>query len=238
MEILQNAGSHRILAIMAGSAGESPLELIELAGRTSYQSRNRITKGSATKFVRMLRKIGHESVLEHSSMTVEFNNVSRGFTHELVRHRLVAYTQESTRRVDESDFGVVIPPDRDPDEKLVTLQIFDQIGVVSIPHIFTVSFGEWMKLNEQMYRGLRKASWKPEDARQVLPIGIKSQIVDTCNLREWRHIFRLRCAKDAHWEIRRVMVNLLREVQKRIPVIFDDFVIAKDGKSAVLRGGD
>jgi len=112
-EILQNQGSHRILAVMAGPEGESPLQLLELAGRTAYQSRDKISKESAARFVEMLRKRGHESVIEHSAMIVEFNNVSRGFTHELVRHRLASFTQESTRYVDESDFRVVIPPDKD-----------------------------------------------------------------------------------------------------------------------------
>src|SRR4030042_3621567 len=224
MEILQNAGSHRILAIMIGLEGENPLQLIELAGRTAYQSREKITDDSAIKFVEMIRKRGHESVIEHSAMTVEFNNVSRGLTHELVRHRLAAYTQESTRYVDESDFKVVIPPGKDSDEKIVTLEISDRIGAVPSPHIFTVSFRQWMQLNEQMYRGLRMAGWVTEDARQVLPIGIKSQIVITANLREWRHIFELRCAISAHWEIRRVMVNLLREAKERLPVVFDDLV--------------
>lgn len=226
-EILQNAGSHRILAILVGLEGENPLQLIELAGRTSYQSREKITEGSADKFVEMLRKRGHESVIEHSAMTVEFNNVSRGFTHELVRHRLASYTQESTRYVDESNFLVVIPPGKDPDEKLVELNL---PGGGKIK----VSFRDWMELNEQMYRGLRKAGWVPQDARQVLPIGIKSQIVVTANFREWRHIFKLRCAPDAHWEIRRVMLNLLKDVQKRVPVIFDDFEIDEEKMSARL----
>ena len=123
--ILKNAGSHKILAILVGLKGESPLELIELCGRTSYQSRDRITSSSAEKFVEMLRNRGHESVLEHSCMTVEFNNVSRGFTHELVRHRLASFTQESTRYVDESNFYVVIPPDKDESEKIVELELPD-----------------------------------------------------------------------------------------------------------------
>jgi thymidylate synthase (FAD) len=227
-KVLRNAGSHRILAIMAGLDGENPLQLIELAGRTAYQSRNKITDDSAAKFVKMLRDRGHESVLEHSAMTVEFNNVSRGFTHELVRHRLMAITQESTRYVDESDFRVVIPPDKDPDEKLVELDLSNGTKI-------KVSFQEWMDLNEQMYRGLRKAGWVPEDARQVLPTAIKSQIVITANFREWRHIFKLRCDKRAHWEIRQAMVNLLKDVQKIIPVIFDDFEISADGQSAKLK---
>jgi len=175
-----------------------------------------------------LRKRGHESVIEHSCMTVEFDNVCRGFTHELVRHRLVAYTQESTRYVDESNFLVVVPPDKNPDEKLVKL-------VLSDGHAIEVSFQEWMNLNEQMYRGLREAGWVSQDARQTLPIGIKAQIVATANFREWRHIFKLRCAPGAHWEIRRVMISFLKDVQKRVPVIFADFEISEDGQSAILK---
>lgn len=225
-QVLKNQGSHKILSIMIGVQGENPLQLIESAGRTAYQSRDRITDESAAKFVEMIRKRGHESVLEHSCMTVEFDNVCRGFTHELVRHRLVAYTQESTRYVDESNFKVVVPPDKDKDEKVVDLNLPDGKSL-------NVSFQEWMDINEQMYRGLRKAEWVQQDARQVLPIGIKAQIVATANFREWRHIFKLRCGPAAHWEIRRVMVNLLKDVQKKIPVVFDDFKIEEDGSSAI-----
>jgi intein/homing endonuclease len=138
-----------------------------------------------------------------------------GNTHELVRHRLASYTQESTRYVDESNFRVVIPPDKDPNEKLVELNLSGGIKI-------KVSFQEWMDLNEQMYRGLRKIGWVPQDARQVLPIGVKSQIVMTANFREWRHVFKLRKSPNAHWEIRRVMTNLLEDVKPRVPVIFDD----------------
>ena len=214
-KILKNEGSHRILGIMAGMEGENPLQLIEVAGRTAYQSRDRISNESAAKFVKMLRDRGHESVLEHSCMSVEFNDVCRGFTHELVRHRLAAFTQESTRYVDESDFKVVIPPDKDADEKLVELNLPNGEKI-------KVSFREWMDLNEQMYHGLRGMEWVPQDARQVLPIGIKSQIVLTTNFREWRHIFKLRTSPAAHWEICRVMTNLLEDVKQRVPVIFDD----------------
>lgn len=227
-EILQSAGSHRILAIMCGLAGENPLQLIELAGRTSYQSRDRITNESAAKFVEMIRKRGHEAVIEHSSMMVEFNNCSRGFTHELVRHRIAAYLQESTRYVDESNLRVVIPPNKDPDVKLVDLTLSDG-------HTIKVSFREWTELNEQMYRGLRKADWVPQDARQILPTGIVAQIVMTANFREWRHVFRLRCAPDAHWEIRRIMVNLLKDVKQRVPVVFDDFEIDEEKITAILK---
>src|SRR4030065_2549237 len=200
-EVLQQKGTHKILAIMAGVQGENPLRLIEIAGRTAYQSRGKISNESAEKFVEMLRRRKHERVLEHSCMIVEFDNVSRGFTHELVRHRIASFTQESTRYVDESDFKVVIPSNKDSNEKLVEL---DLLGGGKVK----VSFQEWMDLNEQMYRGLRKANWLPEDARQVLPTAIKSQIVITANFREWRNIFKLRTDSSAHWEIREVMTNL------------------------------
>ena len=213
-EILKNQGSHKILAIMSG-LDQSSLELIETAGRTAYQSRDKITEGSAIKFSEMIRNRGHESVFEHSSMSVEFNNVSRGFTHELVRHRIASFTQESTRYVDESDFKVIVSPNKDENEKLVELELPNNEKI-------KVSFSDWVKLNEQMYRGLRMADWVPEDARQILPIGIKSQIVVTANFREWKHIFRLRTNPRAHWEIRRVMTNLLKEVKEKVPVVFDN----------------
>jgi len=220
MKILQNKGNHKILAIMAEG---KPLELIETAGRVAYQSQDKIESGSAEEFVRKLRKLGHESVLEHSAMTVFFYNVSRGFTHELVRHRPASFTQKSTRYVKEKDLNVIIPPDKDPDEKLVTLTIPDENC-----HEIKVSVREWADLNEQMYRGLKEAGWINEDARQFLPIGTGGEIVITCNFREWRHIFELRCSKAAHWEIRKVLLDLLVDVQKRIPVIFDDFKIYSD----------
>jgi len=212
---------------MTGIDGKSPLELIEWAGRTSYKSHDKITKDSAKKFVEMIRKLGHESVLEHSSMIVEFTGVSRGMTHELVRHRLASYTHQSTRYVDKSDFVVIAPPEKDIKEKIVELNLPNGTKL-------KISFEDWMNLNEQMYRGLRKADWVNQDARQTLPVAIELPIVMTANLREWRHVFKLRCGKASHWEIRTVMVKLLKEVKKKIPIIFDDFEIAKDEKSATI----
>jgi thymidylate synthase (FAD) len=229
MKILQNEGSFKILALMAGLNGEDPLSLIETAGRTAYQSRDKITQESAVKFAEILRKRGHESVFEHSCMSVEFNDVSRGLTHELVRHRIASFTQESTRYVDEKEFRVIAPPNKNLEERIVEIKI---PGAELMP--VKLSFKDFVDINEQMYKGLRTAGWVPQDARQILPNGIKSQIVVTANLREWRHIFKMRCAVDAHWEIREVMVKLLKEVQKRVPVLFDDFQITPDGQSAVL----
>jgi len=229
MKILQNKGSFKILALMLGINGENPLQLIETAGRTAYQSRDKITQESAVKFAEALRKRGHESVFEHSCMSVEFNDVSRGLTHELVRHRIASFTQESTRYVDEKEFRVIAPPNKNLEERIVQIKI---PGAELMP--VKLSFNDFVDINEQMYKGLRAQGWVPQDARQILPNGIKSQIVVTANLREWRHIFKMRCAIDAHWEIREVMVKLLKEVQGRVPVLFDDFVIAENGQSATL----
>jgi len=227
--LIKPPGKFEILGILVGLDGKNPLQLIELAGRTAYQSYHKISPGSAEKFVKMLRDRGHASVLEHSSMSVQLFNVSRGFTHQLVRHRLASFTQESTRYVDKRELTLVLPPRRDPEEEIeLTLPGGRKLNI---------TIEDWANLNEQVYRELRNRGWVPEDARQFLPIGTSTQIVITTNFREWRHIFKLRCAPDAHWEIRLIMVQLLKEVQKLVPVIFDDFKIAEDESYAVRKEG-
>jgi len=222
MKILKNAGSFFVLT--PKEELKAQLLRIEEAGRTCYQSdRKEITKETARKFLSMLLSYDHVSVIEHSYMTVQFNNLSRGFTHEQVRHRLTAISQESTRYVDYAKKGegpdlekfqlkCVVPPHRDENKKIE----LDDGRKMSIVEMFT----EY----EKFYRGLRKAGWVPQDARQVLPIGTKSQIVISANFREWRHIFTMRTAKSAHWEIRRVMCNLLDFIQPILSPVFDDFV--------------
>ncbi len=196
---------------------------IEKAGRTCYQSeKSPVNKETAKKFVNMLIKRGHESVIEHSSLTVKFLNCSRGMTHEMVRHRLASFSQESTRYVDYAKRGeeidlnkfqlnCIAPPHRNEKEKVV------------LENGEKLSLRDMFANIEMYYRGLRKAGWLPEDARQVLPIGIKSEIVVTANFREWRHIFELRTSQFAHWEIRVAMITLLKELKKILPGIFDDF---------------
>lgn len=244
MEVLKDAGTYEILTPVEELKAQ--LLRIERAGRTCYQSfTGDITHESAVKFVRMLLKRGHESVIEHSNLTVRFMNCSRGLTHELVRHRLCAFSQESTRYVDYDKRGdgdpdldrfhvkFVVPPHRDeretiplafsgPDDKLRKRLAFTALSPLDMAQLY-----------ELFYRSLRKKGWKPEDARQFLPIGTKSEIVISANLREWRHIFFMRTSKYAHWEIRRVMCNLLEELQGLIPVIFEDFVEAGVDKNGL-----
>ena len=211
MRILKMAGSFEIL-----SEPKDIIQKISSAARTCYQSEKFASKEKNIKLVRNLLKRGHHAMLEFADMSVQFNNICRGFTHEMVRHRLCSYAQESTRYVDESDFKVVVPPHKHETARIITLTLPNKEKI-------TVSLREWFELNEQAYRSLRDAKWKPEDARQVLPIATKSQIVVKANVREWRHIFHMRCDKFAHWEIRGVMLQLLNKCKQEIPLIFDDF---------------
>ncbi len=191
--------------------------------------------------------IKRDDILTHRAMTVEFNNHSRGFTHEDVRSRngdekITSYTQASTRYVDFAKGQVDL-------EKfqikfiLPYNNIFDfnqkvNLEVKGMNYSFTAQ--EFVDLVEGWYRALRARGLRPEEARQWLPIGIESQIVQTYNLREWLHWFYLRTGQAAHPEIRWSAVNLLKEVQRRIPGIFDDFEfgVKKDGSEYAIYTGN
>ena len=170
-----------------------------------------------------------EEKLVHRAMTVEFNNVSRGFTHEDVRSRngdqkLVAYSQESTRYVDYAKgetnlekFEVKFIPNYSGPQN------FDkELEIVLNGTNYRLTPRQMAEMEEAFYRTLRKNGWRPEEARQWLPIGTKSQIVQTYNLNEWRHWFKIRASKFAHPEIRFLAVELLAETQRRTG-LFDDF---------------
>ncbi len=191
--------------------GNEILKLIELAGRTCYKSHDLITDESAKNFVQKIAQRGHESVIEHFNISVRFI-CNRGFTHELVRHRLAAYSQESTRYCNYSKdkFG----------NEITTIKPFEvEEG--------TKEFDLWkeaMENAEKSYMAMIENGSKPENARGVLPIDIKTEIVITTNLREWKHIFKLRTGKAAHPSMRQLMIPLLKEFQEKVPVIFDDIV--------------
>lgn len=184
---------------------------IERIGRVCYKSEDKITDESAVPFVHMILKRGHESVIEHASMTVRFI-VDRGVSHELVRHRLAAFSQESTRYCNYGKSGEVtfiLPCFWGEDDRRMKL------------------WGGAMGQAEAHYLELLRLGTQPQEARSVLPNSLKTEIVMTCNLREWRHVFRLRTSKAAHPQMREVMVPLLTEVQMRIPVLFDDIEAAR-----------
>lgn len=191
------------------------LQLIEAAGRTCYKSEDKICEASAPKFVAMILKRDHESVLEHASATVRFI-CDRGVSHEIVRHRIASFSQESTRYCDYEGGHVcfVIPPwvDVEPGEYEFN-EIRDILG--------TRWFNAMLDA-EDAYRELREAGWRPEQARSVLPNSLKTEIVMTANFREWRHFFKLRTAPAAHPQMREVAVPLLEEFRRRVPGVFED----------------
>jgi len=180
-------------------------KLIESAGRTSYLSFGKQGKGTEKSFIRMLIKRGHLSVLEHAHATFRISGVSRAFTHQLVRHRLCSYTQQSQRYVDESNFNYVEPKSIRNDSKAHSV------------------FTEFMGNAKNAYSELQKLGIKNEDARFVLPNAVETQIVVTANLREWRHIIELRGEPGAQWEIRRAAIGILKILKKHAPTIFADF---------------
>jgi len=195
--------------IVSSVDGDEILKRIEEYGRVCYKSENRITEDSAKRFVENLVKRGHESVLEHISVTVKFV-CDRGVSHEIVRHRLASYSQESTRYCNYSkdDFG-------------------SEITVIE--PCFLVPGTEGYKLwegaclvAEQMYFKMLDWGCTPEEARAVLPNSLKTELVMTANLREWRHFFKLRTSKAAHPQMRELTVPLLSEFKEKIPVVFDD----------------
>ena len=189
--------------------GAEILKRIEKAGRTCYKSEDRITEESAKSFVQKLIERGHESVLEHESITVRFI-CDRGVSHEIVRHRLASYSQESTRYCNYSG-------DRFGSELTFIRPCF-------LPEV-SVTYRLWkraMFVAEKKYFGLLNWGCTPQEARSVLPNSTKTEIVMTANLREWRHFLKLRTAKAAHPQMRELTVPLLHELQERIPVVFDD----------------
>lgn len=212
--------SAEILMITTGA-----LSLIERAGRTCYKSEEKMTSESAPAFAAMILKRGHESVLEHASATVRFI-CDRGVSHEIVRHRLASYSQESTRYCDYEGGHVafVIPPwvalDEGVHEQETLGDFFEFFGGGPEAHWAFAMFQA-----ETAYKVLRTQGWRPEQARSVLPNSLKTEIVMTANLREWRHFFKLRTAPAAHPQMREVATPLLVEMAGKVPVLFDDLLV-------------
>lgn len=190
---------------------EKDIQCIERAARLCYKSEAAIKEGSAEKLIKFLIDRGHEAMLEHSRMSVIFR-VDRGVSHEIVRHRIASFAQESTRYCNYSkdQFG-------------------NEITVVRPSYLFndnsSAAFNTWsrsMVEAENRYFELLKQGHSPQEARSVLPNSLKTEIMVTANYREWRNIFKLRTAPDAHPDIRGVMKELLEYVKYRVPVVFDD----------------
>ena len=190
---------------------DNVLSVLEVCGRTAYQSQ---PKGDDEAFIKPIVSKGHLSVIEHASMTVRFVT-DRGVSHELVRHRLASFTQESTRYCNYADdkFGneltFIHPVWIDPD-----------LDMRAVPT--TYMWWQSMCEAENFYFDLLRLGWTPQQARAVLPNSLKTEIVMTANLREWRHVFQLRAIeKAAHPQMRALMIPLYEKCRELCPVIFD-----------------
>jgi thymidylate synthase (FAD) len=181
----------------------SPEALIEHAGRVCYRSQGR---GDPAAFIRARLDEGHESIIEHASATFEVAGISRACSHQLVRHRLASYSQESQRYVDMSDPDVVMPEaiNGDPEAQALWQDFME--------HVVTT------------YQALRKRGIRKEDARFVLPNAAATRIIVTMNFRELLHFFRLRITPEAQWEIRRMALEMLRRLAPHAPAVFGDLL--------------
>lgn len=194
--------------------GMDELKMLEKIARVCYKSESHITEDgeSAKKLITALIRSGHEAMLEHGIISVKFT-VDRGVSHEIVRHRMASFAQESTRYCNYAGdkFGNELT--------FIRPSFFGGPGTIS-------KYGMWCNLMdeaEQSYMRLIELGAKPEEARSVLPNSLKTEIVVTANYREWRHIFALRTSPKAHPQIREVMIPLMQELREKIPVIFETF---------------
>lgn len=203
--------------ILSDINSEKILKDIEYAGRTCYKSEEKITEESAKKFIKMLIKRGHESVLEHEKITVKII-CDRGISHELVRHRICSFSQESTRycNYSKNKFGgeitFIIPHFWNKDEPCIEGTIYNKYLI----------WKKAMMESEKHYLALITHEATPQQARSVLPNSLKTEIVVTANLREWRLIFTQRTSNAAHPQMTEIMRPLLDELKTKLPVIFDD----------------
>lgn len=191
--------------------GLQVLKNLEQIGRVCYKSENKITDKSYDPFISRIIHSGHESVIEHEKATVKVI-CDRGVSHELVRHRIASYSQESTRYCNyaQEKFG----------QELTFIRPF-------FWHESSEQFAVWkqaMQCAENSYMELLRLGASPQEARSVLPNSLKTEIIMTMNMREWRHFFRLRMSPAAHPQMREVSSVLLKEFLDTIPVLFDEFM--------------
>jgi thymidylate synthase (FAD) len=200
--------------------GMKILKKLERIGRTCYKSEDKITDESAKRFIETIIKNGHEAVIEHEIISVNII-CDRGVSHELVRHRIASYAQESTRYCNYSK-------DKFGNELTFIEPCFWKIDGDTLEQI--TLYKDWvtaMQLTEFTYLKMLQHGAKPEQARSVLPNSLKTEIVMTMNLREWRHFFKLRTSSKAHPQMREIAVPLLQAFQFNIPIIFDDIQVTE-----------
>jgi thymidylate synthase (FAD) len=185
-------------------------KLIELAGRTAYKSEDKILDTSYDAFIRKIIKQKHEAVIEFGTMEVMFIT-NRGVTHELVRHRLCSFIQESTRYCNYSK-----------DKFNGEITVIKPVTWNEYSHEDKQDWFDAMEFAEKKYLAMISRGRSPRQARGVLPNDLKTEICVRTNFREWRQIFKLRCASTAHPDIRLLMVSLRDKCIKLLPCVFSD----------------
>jgi len=193
--------------------GDNILKTIEKYGRVCYKSEDLITDDSAEIFVRKIIQSGHESVIEHCKISIKII-CDRGVSHEIVRHRIASYSQESTRYCNYANekFGneltFIIPLFFEENSKMYKV------------------WKSTMQMIEDNYNTMIAAGARPEEARSILPNSLKTEIIVTMNLREWRHFCKLRTSENAHPQMREIAIPILKELQRILPVVFEDINVA------------
>ncbi len=198
--------------------GEAILKHLELCARNCYKSEDKITPDSARTMIKKLLELGHEAMIEHYNLTVKLT-CDIGVYKDLTRHRLVSFAIESTRYCNYSKgkFG-------------------NELSVIKPCHIKenTPEYDLWlstMQTIEKNYNQMAALGCRPDQLRMLLPHSTKADVIMTANLREWRHIFKLRCAPAAHPTVQEVMDMLLVKLRNEIPVIFDDINYNKENSA-------
>lgn len=200
-------------------SGASALRSIEWVARISHRSEETQTSDSWERFIRaVVLQHGDWSVVEHASATVDML-VDRGITHEIVRHRLFSFTQESTRFV---NYKKKMPP-----------SFIKPAGLSGVADAY---WQTGIESAEERYRGMLTNGCSPQIARSVFPNALASRIIVTGNLRNWRHFLLMRCTQEAHPQMRQVTIPLLAEFKAKIPILFEDIEPLMKQSEAIARG--
>ena len=185
-----------------------PEKVIALSARLCYSKssidelKKNLTPQKVESFLKKIIEIGHESILEHVSFTFGIEGISRACSHQLVRHRIASYSQQSQRYVNFDKIEYVIPETIKSNRKIFK------------------KFKNFMSEISNFYREMLEENIPAEDARFILPNACATKIIVTMNLRELKHFFRLRCCNRAQWEIRELAINMLKLLKKKIPILF------------------
>ena len=200
------------MKVMLINYTKDPEKIVAQSARLCYSAlgieelREKLSDKSIIKLVKKIMKLGHYSVLEHATFTFAIEGISRVTSHQLVRHRLASFSQQSQRyvKIKEKGFPYVVPKSIEKNEKLAKI------------------FIDTLKELDGIYRLLLSHNIKAEDARYILPQAVTTKIIISANARELLHIFKLRCCNRAQWEIREIAMNMLKEVKSIAPTIFEN----------------